>query len=420
MRSHVSSSLLALGLVLSLAGCPTATDQRAQEGVDALNRCDLREAHDAFADARDMDGSRADVALAFALTDLATLVEDPALSAIAPRLGFDRPLDSSLAWGPNGLLDRLSRSDDCDTLSPWFHETFPHASARTGGPEFWSTVDTTLTLGEVRDVLVALSPRLTGIARALEQAAENLEDEGVTLSGGCGLSARPTRLQAPELLALATALDAVVAVVEVARGYDGSIPFHILFRGAYGREAAWAAAMNDGFLVPTDPAPVASGRAMLHDAVSLGLRAVAAARTERGRTHPSDAIFDWTAMPIEVLDDAETFGTAGATALATDGMTAIPRLTPALAIDVGSFFTPAFDGSAEGPLWSVETDSFGTFVRTDGEAFQRLLASHFDSDPWSETAPSRSFMVDWSEHGSATWERFFDPGDRWSMAYACE
>jgi hypothetical protein len=366
-----------------------------------------------------MDASRSDIALAFALTDLATLVEDPAFQAIAPRLGFDRPLDSSLAWGRDGLLDRLSREDDCDTLEPWFRETFPHRSAPIGGPEFWSTVDTTLTLGDVRDVLVDIAPRLTEVARALEQTAENLDAGGVTIEGGCGLSARPTRLQAPELLALAAALDTLVAVTEIARGYDGSIPFHLLFRGSYERETEWVAAMNAGFFAPTDAGAVARGRPMLADAVALARRAVAAAAEERGRTHPSDAIFDWTAVPSDVLEDLEALGSAGERALREDGPHAIPRLEPALSIDVGSFFDPAFDGTSEGALWSVQTESGSTWITTDGDAFQRLLASHFDSDPWAEGAPSRSFSIDWSDTSGSQWEQLFDPGDRWSMAYGC-
>lgn len=417
MRSR--SPLLLLPLLL-LSGCPSAVDQRAQEGVDALNRCELREARDAFADARELDTARADVALAFALTDLATLVEDPALVAIAPRLGFDRPIDSSLLWGPDGLLDRLAGSEGCDTFSPWFHQTFPHAAARTGGPDFWSTVDDSLTLGEIRNALVALGPRLTRDARALELAAENLEDGGVTISGGCGLSARPTRLQAPELLALAAALDAIVAVTEIARGYDGRLGFEIVFRGSYGREAEWVNAMNAGFLVPTDPSAIAGGRPALRAAVELALRAVRAARAARTAPRPSDSIFDWTVVPTEVLEDLEAFGIAGGEALASDGMREIPRISPLIAIDVGSFFTDPFDGTAGGPIWSVERDSFGTFVRADGTVLERLLGPRFSPDPWAAGAPSWRFTLDWSDTPSATWEQLFDPGDRWSSAYACE
>lgn len=423
MFRHASFALpLASGaaLALTLAGCPSDVDRRAQQGLDALDACDVRAAHEAFTDAHAMDESRADIALAFALTDLGTLAEDPALVALAPRLGFDRTLDTAMLWGRDGLLDRLSRGDDCDTLEPWFRTTFPHPSARSDGPEFWSTVDPTLTLGDVRTALVALEPRLTEVARALELAASGLDDGGVTIEGGCGLSARPTRVQAPELLALAATLDALVAVTETLRGYDGSLPFTYVFQGASGREAAWVTAMNAGFFAPTDAAAVGRGRPMLRDAIAVALRAVDAARAERGRTHPADAIFDWTAVPVVVLDDLETLGEAAETALDEDGMHAIPRLSPALSIDVGSFFTPPFDGTSEGPIWSVESDEWGTWVASDGEALQRLLASHFDQDPWADGAPSRSFSIDWSGVESSTWEQLFDPGDRWSTTYACE
>jgi len=159
---------------------------------------------------------------------------------------------------------------------------------------------------------------------------------------------------------------------------------------------------------------------MLHDAVELGLRAASAARTERGRAHPANALFDWTAMRIEVLDDVTAFGTVGATALQTDGMQAIPRLSPALSIDVGSFLTTPFDGTSEGPVWIVENDSFGPYVRTNGDVFERLLAPHFDTNPFADGAPSRSFAIDWSDRTGARWLDFFDPDERWSMAYACD
>lgn len=407
-----------LFLMTCIVGCGSPAEQHAQDGIDALDRCDLRSAHASFSEAHSLDASHADIALAYALTDIATLVEDPAFTAIAPRVGFDRPLDSSLLWGMGGLLDRLSRGDSCDAFTPWFRDSFPHRSARSGGPDFWSTVDETLTLGEVRDVLVALSPRLTRVARALETAATGMSEGGVTLSGGCGLSANPTRVQAPELLVLATALDAVVAVVQIARGYDGSIPFRLLFGGSYMREEAWVSAMNAGFFKPTDAAAVAAGRPMLRAAVDLGLRAIAAARTARSATRPSDSVFDWTAVPLDVLDDTTAFGTAISAGLGADGPQPIPRLTPSLSLDLGSFIVPPFDGTAEGPIWNVERADY-VWITTNSEALENLLAPHFSENPFRTGAPSYRWELDWSDTTSSTWEQLFDPGDRWSSSYRC-
>ncbi len=212
-RTRTRISLLALTplVALALAGCPSEVDQRALDGLQALDRCDVRAAHDAFADALALDASRSDVALGFALTDLATLLEDPAIAAIAPELGFDRAIDTSILWGHDGLLERLGRGDSCETIDAWRSASLPHPALRPGGPDLVATIDPALTLGDLRDTLVTLSPRLTRVARALELAAEHLEDGGVTLSGGCGLSVRPIRVQAPELLALAASFDALVA-----------------------------------------------------------------------------------------------------------------------------------------------------------------------------------------------------------------
>ncbi len=183
--------------------------------------------------------------------------------------------------------------------------------------------------------------------------------------------------------------------------------------------AAWVAAVNAGFFRPTDPAAISAGRPRFADAIALGRRAVAAARIEHDRARPSDAIFDWTVMPVSLLDDLEAFGAASELGLREGGMQPIPRLSPALSLDLASFFDDPFDGTAEGPLYSVVSESWGDYVATDNEAFQRLIARHLDSDPWAMGAPERTVDVHWDTIPTDTWKLLFDPGDRWSMAYGC-
>lgn len=408
--------------VLLLGGCLSAVDQRAQDGVHALDACDMRAANTAFADARAMDATRTDIALAYALTEIGLLVEDPALTAIAPRLGFDRPIDSSLLWGHDGLLDRLSHHASCDSVSQLFHQRFPHPSARPMGPDFLSTVDATLTLGDARTALLALSPRLHHIAQALEVAASGMDANGVTLAGGCGIGSTPTRVQAPELLALAAGLEAVRAAVQLALAYDGAMPIRLFFASPSGHESEQAAALNAHILRVTDAAQAEAARPLLEDAVTIAQHAVDAARAIH--THQSDAVFDWTALPSSVLDDVSAFVAAAEIALPTDGTTAtpIPRLGPMpLGIRIGSFFTAPYDMGATGALWSVQTDSLGPYVRFDSAGFQSGFASRFDSDPWATGAPSRSFQIDWSFRGSSPspFSAAFDPAQRWTTGFSC-
>ena len=420
MKTTARFTSLALGISL-LGGCLSPIDQRAQDGIHALDACDLRTADTAFADAFAMDETRSDIALAYALTELGVLAEDPALTAIAPRLGFDRPIDSSILWGHDGLLDRLSQHDSCSAVDELLHTRFPHPSARPSGPDFWSTVDPTLTLGDVRTTLVALSPRLQRISHAFEVAAHGMDANGVSLSGGCGISASPLRVQAPELLAAAAALEAARAGIQMALAYDGAMTVQLLF-SHYQHEDALVAQLNAHALRVTDASQLEAGRPILEHAIALGQQAVTAARAIR--THQSDAAFDWTAMPVSVLDDVDAFGAAGASALTADAATAtaIPRFSPALGIRIGSFFSRAYDMGAQGALWSVQTSSFGSpEITFDDHAFEDGFADRFDSNPWALGAPSRSFSIDWTFESSPTnpFSATFDPGMRWSHGFSC-
>ncbi|MDQ3037267.1 MAG: hypothetical protein M3Y87_33040 [Myxococcota bacterium] len=412
-----TAALALVPVICLLSGCPGPVDQRAMDGLDALAVCDVRGAHAAFEEAWEMDETRSDVALAYALTDLALLAEDPAIAALAPRFGFDRPIDTALLWGENGFLHRMSRSDSCESTEEWFRATFPHPSAREGGPALTSTFDATLTFGDARAVLVTLRPRLLRVARALELAADHA-DEGVTIEGGCGLASTPTRVQAPELYLLAATLETLAAGTEALQSYDGELPLSILWQSSFEREEEWVATMNARFLRLVESDSIASSRVGLTRAASIFVRGIDAARTARSAARVSDAVLDWTALPARVLDDSDALARAIHEALSTDGMHVVPRMSPALSIDVGSFFTSPIDVAAAGPLWSVQPHEFGgSYIETDPEVIRAVLGSRFSPDPFADAAPSRSFDIDWS---GIEWGPFGNPGDRWSSAYACE
>src|SRR5438270_2907077 len=92
-----------IGAVL-VFGCASNAQQRAQDGVKALAACDMRGAHAAFSDAYGMDSTDPQIALAFALTDLTLLAEDPALETLRPRFGFTKPFDTSFMWEKGGFM----------------------------------------------------------------------------------------------------------------------------------------------------------------------------------------------------------------------------------------------------------------------------------------------------------------------------
>ncbi len=407
---------IVLLFALALAACPSTVDRRAQAGLDALAHCDMRAAASEFEQAQQMDPTRGDIALAYALTDLAILLEDPALAALAPRLGFDRPIDTSLLWGEDGLLARLNRTRRCEDIESLIDHRFPHPSARPEGLNFIDTVDSTLTLGDLRSTLVSISPRLARIASALEVAASDMSEGGVTFEVGC-FAADPMRVQAPELLVLAAMLETVRAATQIALAYDGDIQVVLLLSSHDDREDEWVSMMNDHILRLRDANALVQARAMLGRPVSLVRQAITAAR--QITTPTVDAIFDWTQMPSVVLDDIDAFAMAIEIGLGADGAVRIPRMTPALSIDLGSFFTNPLDFGSMGPLWSVREDEYGKYTTFDGDRVERLLAPRFDQDPWASDAPSRSFNIDWTFEDDV-FGNTFNPRERWTRDFSCE
>lgn len=403
-----------------LAGCSEA-DQHALAGQDALDECDMHTAHTEFEAAYDGESDNGQYAFAYVLTDLAILVEDPAVQALAPRLGADASFDSEFLWGKGGIVERLSnRSGTCDDVTA----LIPHPSAKKGGPDLLETIDPALTVGDVRTQLVALAPRLQKLADAAHRAALWVDDKDqderwVTLEGSCGVGRLD--VQAPELFALAAGLQAVVATTQAARAYDGAISVRILFDG--GEKQEWVDTMNAhlGHLQSRDGLDDARSQLItVTDYADEVLRAI-----ERVGSPPS-AVFDWKAVPSGVVSDVSPFVDAAKRGLSQQGMVQVPTLTPAISVDVRSFFDDPIDLSDVSPtIWSLvednsEPDMPFTYVADDTSGLEPKLESRITPSPLGDDLDvESSFDVD--RYGDwDTWTGTLDPKGRYSNGYSCD
>jgi hypothetical protein len=129
MRTSLGLMAAILCVCATGAGCTTPAEGKAMEGLAAFKSCDLRAASTAFDAAYKLDSTRADFALAYALSTLAVLAEDPAVTAILERLGFGGPVDTSIVWGPGGALDQLAAHNaKCGTLWDSVVAKIPYAA----------------------------------------------------------------------------------------------------------------------------------------------------------------------------------------------------------------------------------------------------------------------------------------------------
>lgn len=219
--------LLGAGVLLALAsvfpGCGSAAQNRAQDGVKLLDQCDLRGAHQAFVDAYGMDSNDPAIALAFALSDVVLLPEDPALETLRPRFGFTKPFDTTFLWSQGGFMDQASKKTlTCDALGDLVRASLPNpALDKTSPTPFADVLDKTLTFGDMRDAGLALGPRFDKLSKAFETAANAASADGVDIKGGCG--ANELVLQKPELYVLAGAFALLEASFQLAKTYDGSV-----------------------------------------------------------------------------------------------------------------------------------------------------------------------------------------------------
>src|SRR5260221_7594991 len=157
--------------VLVVAACGSDADRLALDGADALKSCDIRTAHDKFTQAHELDPAHPQAALGFALTDLALLPEDPIVTAALGRVGFTGPVDmQALVFGPDGVLAREARGDDCTAINSFVNTTIPYPPLSNTALDRATLIDPTFTVAELVDAAAALSPRLLRVAEALETA----------------------------------------------------------------------------------------------------------------------------------------------------------------------------------------------------------------------------------------------------------
>lgn len=401
-------------------GCASDAQQKAQDGAKALAACDMRTAHQDFSDAYSLDGNDPQIALAFALSDLVLLAEDPALETLRPRFGFTAPFDTTFLWKKGGFMDLASqKTTTCGTLGDLAQANIAHPSlAKTNPTPFLDTLDKTLTFGDLRDAGLALSPRLDKVSKALETAAKGVGDDGVSLSGGCGTGTMT--LQKPELLALAGALELLHASFQLAATYDGSLRVHPLFSeisGDSSEASELVADLNAAFLHVKDPSQMNAMVPIWQHAFDLFGQAIAAAQAVTKT--PANAIIDWTSFPKPILVDAAQLATAGHDAFTAK--TAIPFLSPAVTVDGPSLVSSPLELAPLSPAaWALS----GTDITFTFDGMKAKLGARFSPDPFTSNASySWSFVDDISnatdaapDWGSAT----FDPGKRFSSGFACQ
>jgi hypothetical protein len=427
MRMYLPSAaigfvLLGFVLLVGAGGCASPAEAEAQTGLAAFQACDLRAASEAFDTAYTLDSSRADFALAYALSTLAILPEDPAVTAVLMRLGFTSGIDTSIFWGSGGVFDQLnSHTATCQSISDYITARFPYAAVRQNGPSAASLVrDPTLNGDDLVAAAAALDPRLEKIVSALEQAAGAESD--VDIEGGCGVG--KVHVESAELYGLAAFLEMFRASIEVAQGYDWAVPATLVLDTS-GQEQEYADALNAQILHLQNAAVVQSAAGTALHAVELFESGLSAASKIKSR--PDNSLFDWTKMPAGVLTDLQTLADFTKQMVSTPGLQALPFFSPALMMDGRSFFDMPVDMTGVNPpIWSTVTSSDGNGnssvdLESSATGADALLAPRFSPDPFASGAPSYSLTLSqrWSNISSDTWHSVFDPDERWEDVYGC-
>jgi hypothetical protein len=420
----MNRSFLACLLVASTSlvpACASDAQKRAQDGATALSQCDLRTAHQAFSDAFGMDATDPGIALAFALTDIVLLPEDPALQALGPRFGFTKAFDTTFLWSKGGLLDQVSKkTTTCSALGDFVRANIAHPSlAATSPTPFLDVLDQKLTFADLRDAGVAMSPRFDKLSHAFETAAGAAGSGGVDIKGGCG--ANDIVLQKPELYALAGTFALLEAVFQLLRVYDDAVHLWPLFKeiaGETGAESAFVSDMNAAFLHIADASQAASAKTLFQRSFGLFVQATTAAQAVTQT--PANAVIDWTAFPKLILADAQKIAQAAHDAF--DAPTPIPFLTPAVTVDGPSFIATPLELAPLTPAaFGLDASNNVTFTFTP---MQTKLGARFTPNPMTSGASYKwTFIDDISNATNAqqSWgTATFDPNKRFSSAYACQ
>jgi hypothetical protein len=411
------------------SGCMTPAEQQASDGLTAFKACDLRTASADFEAAHTLDTSRADFALAYAMSTLAVLAEDPAVTALLLRLGFgpapSRPsvvIDTSIFWGSAGVLNQLATGNStCQSITQYLDAHITYAPLQDNGPSAASVIaDPTLTGDDFVAAAAALSPRLDSLVQALEMAAGSGAAE-TDITGGCGVGT--VHIEAPELYGLAAGLELVRAAIQVGQGYDWGIAATLAFDYS-GREQQMTAALNAHILHVISAASVSAAAPTAAHAVQLfqkGLTA-AAAITQR----PANSLFDWAQMPAGTIADLQALAGAANTMLTVGGKQAAPDCTPTLAMDGLSFFNMPVDATnLQPPIWSAvpwsdPSGESGVDIDSSSQGLQPQIENRFSPNPFATgatvncTAPRSLTSVT-----SDAWTAVFDPDKRWNDLYMC-
>ncbi len=400
----------------------------AADGLAAVQACDLRTASQDFETAYDLDGTRGDYALAYAVSTLAVLAEDPAVTAVLKRLGFQSAIDTSIVWGPGGALDQwASHTASCQSIWTYLGNSLPYAPAHQNGPSADSVItDPTVSGNDVVAALAAISPRIQKIAAALEQAAGSMTS--ATLTAGCGTATSFT-VQSPELYALASFLDALVAGVQAAQGYDWGVPLNEFTTSSSDTSAQLQMIADDynaHLFHVTNKAALAAALPIAQHSLALAQSALTAAAAIT--SNPPNALFDWADAPPNVVADLATLVQGSSVILSNMGLQPLPFMSPALSVDGASFFLNPVDATnASPPIWSVQmwSDPYGdsgeSIVSTaDGVTSQTM--PRLSPYPWTSsytTQFSLTLGMRWQNVASDTGTDVFDPGGRWENLFSC-
>jgi hypothetical protein len=397
-----------IALVSLGAGCGSDADGLTQDGADDLKKCDIHSAHDKFVDAHAADPDHPQAALGFALTSIALLPEDPIVTEILLRIGFTSPMDmQALVFGPDGALARHARGDTCDSISTFIDNTIPYPPLSTPGLDAWTLVDGALTADDFADAALRLSPKLSEISLALETAAGGMS-EPVEVEGGCGVGT--VTFQAPELYAAAALIETFRSATQLGQAYDWNVGIKEAGQ-IWNDDAPLVVALLNAHIgrvidntMGEDARPIASR------AAGLAIKAIDAAKAA---TVEPNGLFNWTAMPASLLDNARELAVA-AQAM-TDGPTVIPDLTPMLSLDLSSVFRSPIDfQSFSEPLFTA-IDMYTWDV--SGTVVEEALTPLFSPNPFSDTVTYTWTLGDqWSAFDTTPVTM---PFDRYDAVYNC-
>jgi hypothetical protein len=413
-------------LLAGVSNCSTSTGGppetvaagSAADGLAAVETCDLRTASQDFATAHDFDPTRADYALAYALSTLAVLAEDPAVTTVLERLGFQGAIDTSIVWGKGGALDQwASHTASCQSIWTYLGNSLPYAPAHQNGPSADSVItDPAVSGNDVVAALVAITPRIQKIATALEQAAASMKS--ATLSTGCGASTSFT-VQSPELYALAAFLDAIVAGIQAAQGYDWGVPINEIVTSSSDTmdDTMVAADYNAHLFHVTNAAAFATALQTAQHALTVAQSALTAAAAIT--SDPPNALFAWADAPTNVVEDLTTLVQGSSAILSNMGLQPLPFMSPPLSIDGASFFLKPVDATnASPPIWSA--GPYGIVSTADGVTSQIMpLLSPY---PWATddtTQFTLTLGMRWQNVSSDTGTDVFDPSGRWESLFGC-